>query len=925
MDLQEHKRSDAAASLTQSAACPLCANTSVTREAVRWKDGTFTLCRFCGFLYQDPLPSEQAVRSFYEKEYYDELEPLEGSIRDARHMLYEQALRQLAPLKKTGRILDVGSGFGDFLLAAKNAGWDCWGLDPSREACDEARQKLGEHIVLGTAESADFPEGYFDGITLWNVLDCVVDPSKTLRQIRRWLRPGGRVLIRTPNAASHYFFHRLYHDFQPLWNALGWKKDFTAFHQSNFSVCALSGFLKAAGFQNIEITNALMTSGDPYRIFSKKLVLNFFKKIVSLSASMLAIISGGRWIAGSTLWAWAEAPACGACPQKTAWNLSLRIPLKRTALYFFSFFGYLLGVPVWYRLWNRRTSVSILLYHSVVGGKPGEMSVSQDTFRRQIRFLKKAYEVVSLDEAVSFLRHSRRLKKPAVAITFDDGYQDNYLFAYPVLRELGVPATIFLLTGQGPGERKVDHLLGDGFYPSRLLSWQEVHEMVKNNISFGSHGESHAHLVDLKLEDLQQEIARSKRSIESETGEPVRFFSYPYGTVRDFDRRVMTQVRDAGYQAGFSAVFGVNTPQTGLYALRRISIEASDTLWTLRAKLNGALYLMRLFHSSILRRFVRWVDRVFLRRPSLARSPFSPVLLASVDFPPHTDGVSTIAGELSSRISKRRPNFFILGPSDEHDREWDEQQNYGALRVPGYDWGYARMLPFALAMPYLILRHGIRRVFALNIAYGGLISWLLFFLLRLRYVLFAYGYEFEKVRTSAILRNLYLAIYNRSEKVICCSEAVRARLHAFGVPEAKTVTIYPAVDLVRYHPASVPEKYVQRRQFSGRRIILTVGRLVERKGHDAVLRALQKLIPRYPELLYCISGKGEDELRLHKIVKDLGLEAHVRFMGRVSDQELGYLYNLCEFLLCRAVELRLAVISKVSGLFILRPMRLANR
>ena len=884
--------------------CPLCGAGRLKPRAVEWKDGLFSLCRACGFLFQDPPPAEAQVRTFYEQDYYDELKPLENRIRQARLPLYQQALRQMAPLKKTGRVLDLGCGFGDFMLAAEKEGWQCWGLDPSREAWGAARKHFKDQVVLGTAESAEFQDGYFDVVTLWNVLDCVSEPLKTLEHIRRWLRPGGRILVRTPNAACHYFFYHLYHRGMPLLNLAGWKKDFTAFHRSNFSGQSLKMCLAAAGFQAIEITNASMTSGDPYGVFSKKFVLRFLKNSAAYAAAILDCMTRGRCLAGSALWAWGEAPGGAGRAAKPAWNLSLRTPLKRAVLYLFSGIGYLMGLPVWSRLGAGRGHVSILLYHSVVGGKPGEMSVRQEDFRRQMLFLKESCDVISLDEAVASLQNPQSRRKPAVAISFDDGYEDNYTFAYPVLRELDLPATIFLLTGRDRGARKVNHLLEDDFYPSRLLSWEQVREMSGHRITFGSHGESHAHLVDLKWQDLQRDLRRSKECIETESAQPVNFFSYPYGTVCDFDRRVMSEAAQAGYRAGFTAVFGGNAPGSELYALKRMSIEASDTLWILSAKLNGALNILCLFHSSVLRRFVRWVDRVFLRRPSFAPSPFRPILLASVDFPPHTDGVSTIARELSCRISAKHSGFHVLAPRDAGDKAFDRDKGYSAVRVPGYDWGQWRAIPMFAGMPLMILRHGIRHVLALNIAYGGVVAWALSHVVKLRYVLFGYGYEFEKVKLNPWLKRLYLAIYQRSAGVVCCSENVRERLTAFGVPAERTLTLYPGVDLRQFFPVPVTEDFFQSRSIAGRRVILTVGRLVERKGHDKVIQALAQLAPRFPELLYVISGKGEDEAGLKQLVTDLHLDNQVCFVGRVSDAEILSYYNACEFFVMPSREIR---------------------
>jgi phosphatidylinositol alpha-1,6-mannosyltransferase len=182
----------------------------------------------------------------------------------------------------------------------------------------------------------------------------------------------------------------------------------------------------------------------------------------------------------------------------------------------------------------------------------------------------------------------------------------------------------------------------------------------------------------------------------------------------------------------------------------------------------------------------------------------------------------------------------------------------------------------------------------MNIAYGGILSWLLSLALPLEYVIFAYGYEFEKVKQNPLARWLYQRIYRRANSIICCSKEVRQRLICFGAPAGKIEVLYPAVDLNRYLPCEVPRNYLEEKGLLGRKIILTVGRLIERKGHDQVLKALPKIVHSFPSVLYCIVGIGPHEAKLRTQVQSLGLENHVRFMGKMSEDDLHLLYNASE-------------------------------
>ncbi len=580
-------------------------------------------------------------------------------------------------------------------------------------------------------------------------------------------------------------------------------------------------------------------------------------------------------------------------------RMVLRIFLKRVFLHGLAFAGYLLGLPLWHRLSGKYRRPRILLYHSVNEDKIGDINVRTSEFKRQMDFLARHYAVLSLEKSVLLLKDGGLPEKPTVAITFDDGYSNNYHVAFPILQERNLEAAIFLLSNQ---EREVTHLKNLSSQESELMDWDEVRQISKKGIALGAHGESHRPLKNLSLEELNREIFVTKEKIESEIKTPVLFFSYPYGTYEDFSQRTEALVKEAGYDAAFSAVYGTNNKQSDLFALKRIGIEASDSLFTFRAKLNGALDLLEFFGHPAVKRLVRWMNRVFFHdAPSTKRE--EPLLLVSVDFPPHTDGVSTISRELSVQLSAQGKNVFVIGPKDHGDKQFDAQFDYRCFRVPGYEWGYLRFFPILFTMPYVVFRYGIRKVFAMNIAYGGIISWALSFLKPLEYLIFAYGYEFEKVKSNPFAHGLYLKIYARAKSIICCSEQVRQRLIQFGVDPEKIFTLYPAVDLKRYYPCELPAGFLEENNLAGRKILLTVGRLVERKGHDQVLKALPKVIERFPDVVYCIVGAGEDEQNLHRLVAELKLEPYVRFMGRLPEKELLFLYNACELFIMASREI----------------------
>jgi peptidoglycan/xylan/chitin deacetylase (PgdA/CDA1 family) len=155
-------------------------------------------------------------------------------------------------------------------------------------------------------------------------------------------------------------------------------------------------------------------------------------------------------------------------------------------------------------------------------------------------------------------------------VTFDDGYENNYLAAYPVLKKYSIPATIFV---------EVGHLGEPGYF-----SWQQAKDMNAHGIDIESHTLIGAYLPELPHEQAVHQITESKRVLEGKLGHPVRFFAYPVG---GFSEDVKQIVREAGYEAAVTTNRGYARVPRDLYELKRIRIKDSDGDLQLWLKLSG--------------------------------------------------------------------------------------------------------------------------------------------------------------------------------------------------------------------------------------------------------------------------------------------------------------------------------------------------
>ena len=180
-----------------------------------------------------------------------------------------------------------------------------------------------------------------------------------------------------------------------------------------------------------------------------------------------------------------------------------------------------------------RIKIPVLTYHSIddraVDDSASVVSTSLEIFRQHIAFLgRSGYHGIRLSELTSLLAEGKPLPERAVVITFDDGYHNFYSHAWPILRESGFAATVFLVTGYcGKDNGWPGHEPVNGRQP--LMGWPEIRELHSQGVEFGSHTVTHPDLRRLPKGRVESELSDSKARIEDELGARVSQFAYPYG------------------------------------------------------------------------------------------------------------------------------------------------------------------------------------------------------------------------------------------------------------------------------------------------------------------------------------------------------------------------------------------------------------
>jgi len=220
---------------------------------------------------------------------------------------------------------------------------------------------------------------------------------------------------------------------------------------------------------------------------------------------------------------------------------------------------------------HRVTFAPILMFHYIrVDRNPYDylgirLSVAPSTFSSEMALLHRyGYHTITLTQLADHIRYGRPLPRKRVVLTFDDGYEDQYKHALPVLRRYGFRATFFIVSGF--------------VNRPRYMTWRQIKQLDRDGMEIGVHTVSHLDLTTLPTRFLWHQIYGAKLAIEWHLRHPVRVFAYPSGA---FDGAVLADVRRAGFIAAASTLPGTLHAERTLLYLYRVRILNSDTPQTM--------------------------------------------------------------------------------------------------------------------------------------------------------------------------------------------------------------------------------------------------------------------------------------------------------------------------------------------------------
>lgn len=237
------------------------------------------------------------------------------------------------------------------------------------------------------------------------------------------------------------------------------------------------------------------------------------------------------------------------------------------------------AITVFYTKFRNR--IPILMYHRIAD-VPGERnSLAPEKFKQQLDYLKRhGYTTITLNELYQHYLRQMPLPPRPVILTFDDGYEDNYSIALPLLRERNMKATVFPIVNWVGKENKWEKF---NQQITRTMDWDKLRQWQAAGMEIGSHTLEHPFLTQCDETRLEQELRDSKVMLQENLRSTIDFLCYPYGF---FDNKTIHVVKQTGYKGALAIYDNASLWQQDLFALPRIPISARQPLWEFALKVS---------------------------------------------------------------------------------------------------------------------------------------------------------------------------------------------------------------------------------------------------------------------------------------------------------------------------------------------------
>lgn len=284
-------------------------------------------------------------------------------------------------------------------------------------------------------------------------------------------------------------------------------------------------------------------------------------------------------------------------------------------------------------------------------------------------------------------------------------------------------------------------------------------------------------------------------------------------------------------------------------------------------------------------------------------------LFITIDFPPEKGGIQNYAYGLVSNLVPEEVCVLTSNHIKKEESDlFDDNQLFKIYRIQMLSnkstfFKLILMFKLILHIIFIMKKHQINELHFVNVFPIGLVAPIIKFFRRVPYAVYIHGLDVLSLKNSKISYSLLQFILRNANKVICNSNYTKNIILNMGIRENNTAILHPGIDIPNN---TIKDKNTLKEQLGlkDKRVLLTVSRLVERKGHDKVLLAMKQLINIYPNIVYIIVGDGPDKDRLTNLVKEYGVENYVLFKSNLENNEIYDLYQVADLFVMPSREIK---------------------
>lgn len=285
------------------------------------------------------------------------------------------------------------------------------------------------------------------------------------------------------------------------------------------------------------------------------------------------------------------------------------------------------------------------------------------------------------------------------------------------------------------------------------------------------------------------------------------------------------------------------------------------------------------------------------------------ILFVSFDYPPLTGGIANISYNIAKNLSAENGVLLVVAPTIKGYKKFDNKSNLTTLRITNRKILREAVLFFT--MLYLIFKFKIEVIYNLTWYPSAAVSYFISIFTGIPYVIHVYAMDyfedrrgfFNKIKYNWLRTFIKKLTFNRAKKIIALSSFMKDRLIVRGIDALKIEVTPPGIEPSLFMPDLNAKDILSKYGLENKKVLLTVARLDDYKGHDMVIKALPRLISKFPNIIYLIVGTGPNEKHLKNLIKQLNLDDHVIFAGWVDERLLPLYYNACDIFIMLSREI----------------------